>query len=367
MKILISAYTGLGNFILKTPMIHKIKEVWPEAEIDLIADNSYGTEYVLAGTELVNETHILKVDTPFTVKLKFFWSLREKRYDAVFLPFDAAPTFMMFGALLLGGTKYSHMNLYMHRNIKLKIRQFVFLFGFPGFRFVPLLQGRHETDLNYDLLEALYDRPMERNYQTFIAQHDDPAALSRFNIEPGRYIVIQPAAANGSLTAKVWAPRNFAELRRQLNQRYPDLKLVFVGDQGDLASIKQTSLVDIDDVVNTMGKTTIGELTSIINNAALVIAHDSGVMHIANALQANLIALYGPTDYTRTRPLAQTSHILFSTNGCLAAHYDPNVGERDLARKYPDYACMDGISVEDVMKKATELLVASRCQEKSIA
>jgi ADP-heptose:LPS heptosyltransferase len=351
MKVLVSAYTGLGNFILKTPVISKIKELWPDAEIDLIAGNSFGTEFVLKNTKFINETHILKMDATLMVKLKFFFSLRKKQYDTVFLPFDAVPKFLMLGALLLTGIKFTHINLNLNQNIKQKIRNFIYLFGLPGFRFVPVLQGRHETDLNYDLLEAFYNQPMERTYQTFIAQKDDSAVLKRFDIEPKQYIVIQPTAANGFLTAKVWAPDNFEELVSRINQLYPDLRVVFVGDQGDLDSIKQTSLVNIKGVVNTMGQTSIAELSTIINNAAIVIAHDSGVMHIANALKVNLIALYGPTDYTRTRPLGQNSRILYSKNECFAALYNFGASESDLAERYPDYYCMSGITVDDVIKQ----------------
>jgi len=357
MKVLVSAYTGLGNCILKTPMIRKIEELWPKAEIDLIAGNSFGTEFVLEGSELINEIHILRMNTPLMVKLKFFLSLRKEQYNAIFLPFDAAPKFLIFGALLMGGTKFAHINLNPNQNIKQKILNLIYFFGLPGFRFVPVLQGRHEIDLNFDLLEAFYNRPMERSYQTFISSKDDLSLLSRYNIEPKNYIVIQPTAANGNLTAKIWAPRNFEELVSQIKQRYPDLKVVFVGDQRDLDSIKQTSLVDLKDVVNTMGRTSIAGLITIIKNAAVVIAHDSGVMHISNALGANLIALYGPTDYTRTRPLAKSSHILYSRNECLAALYNFGPSEIELAKRYPDYyLSMSSITVDDVIKKIEEIM-----------
>ncbi len=114
-----------------------------------------------------------------------------------------------------------------------------------------------------------------------------------------------------------------------------------------------------------MGQTTISDLSTIIHNAAVVIAHDSGIMHIANALQVKLIALFGPTDYTCTRPLGRESHVLYSKNECLAAHYSGKISESNLAEKYPDNKCMEEIRVEDVMGKFTELL-ALTAKENSI-
>ncbi len=366
MKVLISAYTGLGNFILKTPMIQKIGELWPEAQIDIIAGNNYGTEFVLKGSNLIHETHILNVDAPPVEKLKFFFSLRKLKYDAVLLPLDAAPKFLMFGALLIGGTKYAHINFNLNQKINQKFWNFIYFFCLPGFHFAPWFHGRHEIDLNYDLLEPLYARPMERTHKTFIQHTDEPDVLTRFKIKPRQYIVIQPSAANGGVTAKVWAPNNFKELVAMITNQYPDLKVVFVGDRGDLDSIQQTPLAGIEGVVNTIGLTSIAELSTIINNSALVVAHDSGIMHIADALQANLIALYGPTDFIRTRPLGTNSHILFSKNECLAAHYNLSDSEDELAKRYPNHKCMGGITVRDVMSKITELL-AIHYRENSIA
>ncbi len=72
---------------------------------------------------------------------------------------------------------------------------------------------------------------------------------------------------------------------------------------------------------------------------------------------ANLIALYGPTDYTRTRPLAKSSHILYSRNECLAALYNFGPSEIELAKRYPDYyLSMSSITVDDVIKKIEEIM-----------
>ncbi len=356
MKFLISAYTGLGNFILKTPMIIKIRELWPEAEIDIFTGNGFGTEFVLRGSDLINEIHILRKDSSLSEKLNFFLTMRKKQYSVVFLPMDAAPMFLILGSVLMGGIKYTHINFMGHTNLKQKFKNFLKLYALPDFRFVPWLQGRHEIDLNHDLLEAWYNRPMERMYETFITKNDSTEVLVRFAIEKGKYIVLQPSAANGSLTGKVWAPENFEALVQKIQRKYPDLQIVFVGDKGDLDTINKTALAGIKDVINTMGQTSIAELCSIIGNARIIVAHDSGVMHVADALKSTLIALYGPTDYTRTRPLGKNSQILFSKNDCFAVHYSHNITESDLAKQYAGYKCMNAISVDDVMGKMTELL-----------
>lgn len=356
MRVLISAYTGLGNFILKTPIIRKFKDLYPESSIEIITGNSYGAEFVLQDSELISCVHILKIDETLAKKISFFWELRKTRYDAILLPFDAMPKFLLLGSLFQRGKKFVHVNYNLNNTINQKIKNLISVIGLPNFRFIPLLPGRHEIDLNYDLLERFLEHPFDREYQTLVTVSDDDSVLKRFKLEKNHYIVFQPVAANGALTAKNWAPDSFIKLTRKLNENYPNIKVVFIGDDGDLRSVERTKLVDMKSVVNTMGKTTINDMKVLLANAKVVVAHDSGIMHVANALQVKLVALYGPTDYTRTRPIGKNSKILFSRNECFAKMYNFKAGERELASLYPDYRCMSGLKVETVMKQLIDVL-----------
>ena len=100
--------------------------------------------------------------------------------------------------------------------------------------------------------------------------------------------------------------------------------------------------------------TNFNQLCNVINDSKVVISHDSGVMHLANALQRPLIALYGPTDFTRTAPLNSASHIIQSRNECWARMYSFRESEDDLANQYEDYYCMSSISVDSVLCKMSE-------------
>ena len=81
-----------------------------------------------------------------------------------------------------------------------------------------------------------------------------------------------------------------------------------------------------------------------------------GVMHLANAFQKPLIALYGPTDYSRTAPIHINSHMIHSLNECWAKMYNFNERESNLAKHYKDYHCMSGISGQDVLSTIKSIL-----------
>jgi ADP-heptose:LPS heptosyltransferase len=157
-------------------------------------------------------------------------------------------------------------------------------------------------------------------------------------------------------TPKTWGPDNFIALMHRLKERWPEMSMVVVGDKADSLSTVQRLQQEVPFLVNTAGQTTLDELAEILQKAALVICHDSGVMHLANASGADLIALYGPTDDTRTRPLGPKSRLLFSRNECFRAMYNWNLSEQELAKKYPDHYCLSGITVDQVYELAVEVV-----------
>ena len=63
--------------------------------------------------------------------------------------------------------------------------------------------------------------------------------------------------------------------------------------------------------VNLIGKTKLSDLTFLIQNAACVVANDSGPIHLAAALAKALVGIYGPTDSQRYGPYPVSEHVVF--------------------------------------------------------
>ena len=51
------------------------------------------------------------------------------------------------------------------------------------------------------------------------------------------------------------------------------------------------------------GRTTVGTLIGVLERMTALISNDSGAMHVAAALDRPVVAIFGPTDELRTRPL----------------------------------------------------------------
>ena len=96
MRVLIPSYTGLGNFILKTPFISSLKMIYPNIEIDIVCGLPYGVENVLSKSNLIKKTYWLPTNSSFIERVNFFSNIKKKKYMYIFIHFDSCPPFFFF-------------------------------------------------------------------------------------------------------------------------------------------------------------------------------------------------------------------------------------------------------------------------------
>lgn len=346
-RFLVNSHTGLGNFILKTPMMMSILKFYPNAKIDVIGGGIDRAELAVEGADFIDNIYSFDREWNLYKKICFYLRLRKMSYDAVFVPFDDETRFMFFGALICGAERiYSH--LVMKSKVTSCLKMIISVF-FTRLTLVPFLSSRHEIDLNYDLLQSFIERPFTREYKTYCNFGQSTGTLEKFDLVEDKYIVIQPGARSGKPTPKRWSLDNFKELIALCHDKYPDLKIVTIGNQYDFDNYVSEIISFFPKVINTAGLTSISEAASIMSSATVSIVHDSGALHIGGAVEAKMIALYGPTDFTRTRPLGEQNTVLFSVQNSFAEMYNLSSGEDLLIEKYGQDYCMAGISPYDVL------------------
>jgi len=96
------------------------------------------------------------------------------------------------------------------------------------------------------------------------------------------------------------------------------------------------------------GKTSLTELVALLERSKLVIANDSGPMHIAAAAGAPIVALFGPTLPAHFAPWRAKAVLLEKRLACRPCRQRECVSQ--------DFRCLRGIMVEDVLAAARTLL-----------
>jgi heptosyltransferase-2 len=133
------------------------------------------------------------------------------------------------------------------------------------------------------------------------------ATLARLRLDGGRPVaVLCPGAEYGP--AKRWPPRHFADLAQRLAGL--GYAVWLVGSPGDAATGAEIARLAPGAVSDLCGHTTLAEAIDVLDAARIVVSNDSGLMHVAAALQKTLVALYGSSSPAYTPPLSQAARVL---------------------------------------------------------
>ena len=167
---------------------------------------------------------------------------------------------------------------------------------------------------------------------------------AKFSAPGGLVIGMIPGAARGP--SKRWPAEHFVALAKMLVRDGYAIDLYGGADDRELCeSIRAAAGGDIR---NLAGKTNIKEWAALMRGCALVVANDSGGMHLAAALGRPVIALYGMTDPERTGPIGKHCVILQNSNH----------RARDIARDSAEaIKSLASIRPEAVYEKARVILI----------
>jgi ADP-heptose:LPS heptosyltransferase/lauroyl/myristoyl acyltransferase len=123
----------------------------------------------------------------------------------------------------------------------------------------------------------------------------------------------------GSVNAphKRWPAKFWRILIERIHRLYEDVHINLYGTKADAMFIDDISFFSNQErVSNLVGKTNILELANYIQKDDLVIAIDTGGMHLANMFGRPLICLYGSTNALVTGPIFDSDKIIVTPEGC---------------------------------------------------
>ena len=137
------------------------------------------------------------------------------------------------------------------------------------------------------------------------AQRDE--FLARLGLaRPSRLACFCPGAEYGP--AKRWPPQYFAALATALAADGYKVWIVGSSKERDIGEAIRQGSAGV--ALNLCGRTTLDEAIVALSAADLVVANDSGLMHVAAALDRPLVALYGSSSPGFTPPLGARAHIV---------------------------------------------------------
>lgn len=127
-------------------------------------------------------------------------------------------------------------------------------------------------------------------------------------------------ALRGSEENREW-PDDHAVVAAQMLHREHGLPVVIIGGASDVKFANDVAARATSPVVNLAGRTSLLQATSVMRGATAVVAVDSGPMHLAAAVGAPLVALFGPGDPRECGPWSDQAEVVSVSApcGCAAA------------------------------------------------
>lgn len=265
-KFLIIRFSSIGDIVLTTPVIRCLRKQLPDARIHfltkqafrgIVADNPYidkihtlGDSFDLMLHELLTEEYDYIIDLHHNLR-----TLRIKRF--------------------LKGVKafsFNKLNIekYIYTNLK-----------------VNLLPRKHIVDRNLETVRSLGVTDDGQGLDYFIAEKDvvDNKDLPTAHLHGYIAVVIGAALATKKLPI-----HKLKELCAAI-----DHPLILLGGKEDYEDGKAIAAIDDVKIYNACGKFNLNESADLVRRSKLVITHDTGLMHIAAALQKPIISVWGNT------------------------------------------------------------------------
>lgn len=138
--------------------------------------------------------------------------------------------------------------------------------------------------------------------------------LGRLGLNTDRpAVAFMPGAEYGP--AKQWPAHHFAQLAKDLIARGQQVWIL--GSAKDRA-VGDTIAQAVADsrLHNLCGQTELGDVVDLLSVCHAAVSNDSGLMHVAAALDKPLVALYGSSDPKHTPPLSPQAHVLYQGLSC---------------------------------------------------
>jgi len=314
-SILIIAPHWIGDAVSTQPLLANLKVLYPDSKINILASNWVAPVY-----RACSEVHEV-IEAKFEHK-KLQWKLRKeiakeieaKNYQACFVLPNSFKSALIpwlanipFRIGYRGELRFGLINLALDNPSKVNRPPMV----------------EHYLVLSQLLKDDAPIQPeklIPRLNVSSSAKQSVENKLQNANISSDLIYVMCPGAEYGP--TKRWPTEHFAVLAQKLIAEKPSIQIVILGSKSDqsLAHEITSQAKHPTNIHNWCGNTSLDEAIALIGMSKAVVSNDSGLMHIAAALQIPQVAIFGSSDPAHTPPLSDKAEVIWLNMPCSPCH-----------------------------------------------
>lgn len=213
-----------------------------------------------------------------------------------------------------------------------------------------------EAEKNLALLEAWSGQSGFSPFPVLQASEEEKREARALLGGEKKFVALAPSSV---WATKRWPPERFAWLANEFWRKY-GLRSVIVGGREsydiDLGrALSSACAADIPAPLDLSGKTSLGQLKAVLEEAEFVVANDSAPLHFAIAMGTKTLGIYGPTTrelgFFPLSPEKQSAAVELAGLSCRPCGLH---GHQACPQKH--FRCMLDLSPEKVFAEAEKLL-----------
>jgi heptosyltransferase-2 len=333
MKILVRAPNWIGDSVLALPAIECLSKNFPQAEIWVAAKE--WVKDIFYAHDFIKEVLLLPESDDIKGLRNLAQKIKELEFEIGILftnSFFSALIFYLAKIPQRWGYSRDGRGILLTKGVAVKEQE----------------ANLHQLIYYLNLISELGLKTYPPKLSLVLTPEEKRQAkelLLSFNIDLKRPLaILSPGASYGP--AKRWPASKFAELANLLSER-KKVRTLVIGSSNEIELAEAIASSMKEEPINLSGKTSLRLLASLIIHADLFITNDSGPMHLANALNVPVVAIFGPTDPAITGPFQEPAAVIKKDVPCWPCSY----------RECPfDHRCMMNIDVEEVYQACQKFL-----------
>ncbi|ODS09924.1 lipopolysaccharide heptosyltransferase II [Vibrio scophthalmi] len=312
MKILIIGPSWVGDMVMSQPLYSVLKQQNPNCLIDVIAPS--WCKPILERMPEINQA----IDMPighgefnFFARRRIGKMLRNNHYDrAYILPKSAKSALIPWFANIPMRTGWKgEMRYGLLNDLRPNMKSFQYMIE----RYVALAYPKEQMN-DSSSLGGLHSLPRPKLQ---IDKAIQSATLHKFGLETSKSIVgLCPGAEFGP--AKKWPEEHYANVAKAMSEAGRHIWLFgSKKDKETCEKIRTLAGKEHQKSIHILaGETSLIEAVDLLALCKTVVANDSGLMHVAAAVECNVVAVYGSTSPKYTPPLTDRVEILSTDIEC---------------------------------------------------
>jgi lipopolysaccharide heptosyltransferase I len=302
-RIVLIKPSALGDIVHSLPVLGALRQRYPDAHIAWVVNRTYAP--LLAGHPDLDETiafdrNALRQGWMGSVltTMRFLSRLRSMRFDLAIDLQGLLRTGVM--ALATGATR--RVGLASAREGAARAYTDVVSDNNQG----------HAVDRYWTVAEALGVATKTISFLVPVDPAQTQWALAQLEAAPRPWVML---AVGARWQTKRWPVEHFATLMQQAQRRFGG-SAVFLGGPDEKLAVQDVARRLLGPVRDLTGRTTLPELAAVLKLADLMIANDTGPLHLAAALGRPVVAPFTCTQVRLTGPYGQLTRAIETEVWC---------------------------------------------------